>query len=29
MMGGAPEPAGGNGGAHHAMQDMADGGGAE
>ena len=29
MMGGAPEPAdGGNGGAHHAMQDMADGGGA-
>jgi uncharacterized protein len=25
MMGGAPEPADGNGGAHHAMQDMADG----
>ena len=29
MMGGAPEPAdGGSGGAHHAMQDMGDGGGA-
>jgi uncharacterized protein len=28
MMGGAPEPDGGSGGAHHALQDTADGGGA-